>query len=222
MSYGVTIEVTGKYACFSRPELSVERMSYDCITPSAARGILESVYWHPPMRYHIDRIHVLSPIKFTTIRTNEVKSKANVRALYDAAIGKKAVPHLDASQDRTQRTSRVLVDVRYLIESHFTLDEKRLGPGDTAAKFDSILHRRLSKGQCFSQPYLGLRQFAAAVRLAEGHSVTDGAYANTPEIDFGLMLYDMDYSDPKEIKPMFFRAVMRNGVIDVAGSEVYR
>ena len=222
VSYGVTLEVWGPLACYSRPELKVERFSYECLTPSAARGILESIYWHPPMQYIIDRIHVLNPIKFTTIRKNELKSKALASSMRSAITGKASLPYINTKQDIQQRTSTILVDVRYVIEAHFDVDESKMGEGETAAKYISILRRRIQRGQCFQQPYLGLREFAAHFGPYSGEIPPRGYYSESGERDLGLMLYDMDYSNPEEITPMFFNAVMRNGVIDVAGSEVYR
>lgn len=222
VSYGVTLEIHGNLACFTRPELKVERYSYECITPSAARGILESIYWHPPMAYHIDRIHVLSPIKFTTIRMNELKSKASARTVKTFLTGKGNLPYINTKQDIQQRTSTVLTDVHYVIEAHFELDESKMGEDDSPAKFISILNRRINKGQCFQQPYLGIREFAASFGPYNGVLPPQGYYSDSGERDLGLMLYDMDYSNPQEITPMFFHAVMRNGIIDVTESEVYR
>lgn len=223
MSYGVTIEVGGERALFSRPELSVERLSYDCITPSAAVGILESIYWHPPMKYSIDRIHVLNPINFCSIRRNEVGSKASARTIQtDITNDEGELPYINTNDDRQQRTSTMLTNVRYVIEAHFDIDEHKLGEGDSAAKFASILKRRLSKGQCFQQPYLGVRECAAWFRAYEGPVPPRGYYTGSGNRDLGLMLYGMDYTDPKDITPMFYRVVMCDGLIDVAGSEVYR
>jgi CRISPR-associated protein Cas5d len=222
VTYGVTLELKGDYACFTRPELKVERYSYECITPSAARGILESIFWHPPIQYRIDRIHVLSPIEFTTIRKNELKSKANARTLKTSMTGKGSLSYINTKQDIQQRTSTVLTNVHYLIEAHFELNESKLGEDDSPAKFISILNRRISKGQCFQQPYLGIREFAAHFGPYCGDLPPKGYYAGSGERDLGLMLYDMDYSNPEDITPMFFHAVMKNGAIEVAGSEVYR
>lgn len=222
MQYGVTLEVWGDYALMTRPELKVERFSYECLTPSSARGILESIYWHPPMQYKIDRIHVLNPIRFTTIRKNELKSKALASSMKTAVTGKGPLPYINTKQDIQQRTSTVLTDVRYVIEAHFDTDEAKMGEGDTPAKFISILNRRIQKGQCWQQPYLGIREFAAHFGPYFGDMPPRGYYSESGVRDLGLMLYDMDYSNPKDITPMFFHAVMRNGVIDVAGSEVYR
>ncbi len=221
MAYGFRVEAWGSMALFTRPELKVERYSYDVMTPSAARGMLESVYWHPGMRYVIDRIHVLNPIEFTSVRRNEVKSKASSAQLRSAAEGKKPLPHIYSGEDIVQRASVVLTDVRYVIEAHFEMTEDAAS-GDNPGKFCDIFRRRLAKGQCYSQSYFGCREFAANLAPYEGEWPPQGAYSDVAERDFGLMLYDIDFSDPKDYKPMFFRAVMRNGVVDVAGSEVLR
>lgn len=221
MPFGIKMEVWGERALFTRPELSAERMSYDVITPSAARGIVESVMWHPGMRYVIDRIHVLNPISFTTVRRNEVKSKALASSVRSYVHGTGNVPYIDRKADIQQRASVILTDVRYLIELHFEMTEDA-NEGDTPAKFYSMLRRRLQKGQCYSQPYLGTREFPAQVSLYEEEDPPAGAYSDVDERDLGLMLYDIDYSDPQDYLPMFYRAIMRHGVIDVAESEVYR
>lgn len=221
MAYGFKVEAWGDMALFTRPELKVERYSYDIMTPSAARGMLESIYWHPGMRYVIDRIHVLNPIEFTSVRRNEAKSKASAAQLRAAAEGKKPLPHIYAGEDIVQRASVVLTDVRYVIEAHFEMTADAAS-GDNPGKFCDIFRRRLARGQCYSQPYFGCREFAANVAPYEGEWPPRGAYSGVPERDLGLMLYDIDFSDPDDYKPMFFRAVMRNGVVDVAGSEVLR
>lgn len=221
MTYGFRVEVWGERALFTRPELSVERMSYDVITPSAARGLIESIYWHPGIRYSIDRIHVLNPIRFTNVRRNEVKSKASSSALRSAVTGVKELPHIDRRADIQQRAALILTDVHYVVEAHFDLTDKAV-PGDNPGKFKDIIRRRLEKGQCYSTPYLGVREFPAFFKAYEGEMPPAGFYSDEGTRDLGLMLYDMDYSDPGDITPMFFRAVMRHGVVDVAGSEVYR
>ena len=220
MEYGISVEAWGDRALFTRPEMKVERVTYDVMTPSAARGLLESVYWHPGMAYVIDRIHVISPIRFSSVRRNEVKKKASVSSLRAYAQGTKPAPFISSQKEISQRASLILTDVRYVIDAHFVMTEKA-SEGDNPGKFCDILQRRLRKGQCYSQPYFGCREFAANVRLLEGELPT-GAYDAVAERDLGIMLYDMDYSDPSEIAPMFYRAVMRNGVVDVSGSEVYR
>lgn len=221
MAYGIQVEVWGERALFTRPELSVERVSYDVMTPSAARGLLESIYWHPGMRYVIDRIHVLNPIRFTNVRRNEVKSKALASAMRTAVTGGGKLPYINTKDDIQQRASLVLIDVRYVIEAHFDITDKAT-PDDNPGKFKDIFRRRLERGQCYSMPYFGAREFSAHFKTYEDPLPSQGFYAAEGERDLGLMLYDMDYSDPKNITPMFFRAVMRNGVIDVTGSEVFR
>jgi CRISPR-associated protein Cas5d len=222
MTYGVKVEVWGDYALFSRPELSVERMSYDVMTPSAARGILESIYWHPGMKYVVEKIHVLNQIQFTNIRRNEVKSKVQASALKSVMVKGGELPHLYTKEDIAQRAACMLRDVRYVIEAHFEMTEAAK-PEDNPGKFIDILRRRLRKGECYSQPYLGTRECACHFRDASTPEVINaGFYENVSEKDFGLMLFDMDYSNQKNIVPMFFRAVMKNGVIDVAASEVFK
>lgn len=221
MAFGVRVEAWGERALFTRPELSVERVSYDVMTPSAARGMLEAVYWHPGMRYIIDRICVLNPIAFSSVRRNEVKSKALASTLKSAAEGKRDLPHIYTGEDIVQRASLILTDVRYVIEAHFVMTDQA-SESDSPGKFCDILRRRLAKGQCYSQPYFGCREFPAHVAPYEGQWPPHGAYADEDARDLGLMLYDMDYSDPQDIVPTFFRPIMRHGVIDVAGSEVYR
>ena len=210
----IKVEVWGEYACFSRPELKTERVSYDVMTPSAARGILDSIYWHPGLRWQIDRIHVLSPIHFTNIRRNEVKSKisaVNVRTVMNAGRGEL---YLDTSGDIMQRAAMVLTDVHYVIEAHFEMTGQA-NPGDNPGKFQDIMRRRLEKGQCFHQPSFGCREFPASFRPYAGDVIPTAYPAG--ERDLGLMLYDMDYSDPENIQSMFFRAVLKNGVLDLTG-----
>lgn len=228
MSYGIKVEMWGPYALFTRPELSVERVSYPVITPSAARGVIESVYWHPGLRYRIDRIHVLNPIQYTNLRRNEVKSKALGSAMRTAATKDGSLPYIDAKSDIQQRASVMLRDVRYVVEAHFDMTEEAK-PEDNPGKFMDILRRRLRKGQAYSAPYFGTRECACNVREWTGtDDELKGYYAQEEIQDFGLMLFDMDYSKidkrgiPQDITPMFYHAVMRHGVIEVAGSEVFR
>lgn len=221
MAFGFKVEVWGDYACFTRPEFKVERMTYDVPTPSAARGLIESIWWHPGASFTIDRIHVLNEIRPTSVRRNELKSKALASAMRSAVNGKAPIPHIDRAADIQQRASVVLTDVRYVIECHFELTPDA-NETDNAGKFCDIFRRRLAKGQCYSQPYLGTREFAANFRAWPDGQEIRGYYSDTGELDLGFMLYDMDYSNPEDIVPMFFRAKMVDGVIDVAGSEVYR
>jgi len=209
MGYGVCVRIRGEGALFTRPECEGERMSYECLTPSAARGILEAVFWHPSMRYRIDRITVLNPIRFASIRRNEVGSTATV-ALAKRAYTSGAGYHLDATADRQQRASVYLIDVDYLVDAHFELVPVKAGADDTPEKFYNMLLRRLRKGQHFAQPVLGCREFAAQVELVEGERPR-GFYADTGDYDMGLMLYDVDYENG--FTPIFFHAVMHGGEI---------
>ena len=208
------IEVWGDYACFSMPPLKTERMSYDMMTPSAARGLVEAVYWHPGMRYAIDKIYLLSPIRFANIRRNEVKSTLLASNVLSAVKGG-TPPVLYTSQDIQQRAAMVLQDVHYVIECHFDLTDKA-APGDNAGKFQDILRRRLEKGQCYHTPYLGCREFPARFRKWPGGDIP----ALPITRDLGWMLYDMDYSDPEDIRAQFFRAQLVQGVMDCRNREV--
>lgn len=212
------IEVWGDYACFSRPEMKTERVSYDIITPSAARGLVEAIYWHPGMKYHIDRIYLLNPVRFTNIRRNEVKSTLLSSAALSAAKGGK-VPVLDTSADIQQRAALVLQDVRYVIECHFTMTNKA-APGDNPGKFQDILRRRLNKGQCYHQPCFGCREFPANFREWTGRA-EDIPMRREITQDLGFMLYDLDYSDPSNIRSQFFRAKLVEGVLDCRDVEVF-
>lgn len=210
------IEVWGDYACFSRPEMKTERVSYDIITPSAARGLVEAIYWHPGMKYHIDRIYLLNPVRFTNIRRNEVKSTLLSSAALSAGKGG-AAPVLYTSADIQQRAALVLQDVHYVIECHFTMTDKA-APGDNPGKFQDILRRRLNKGQCYHQPCFGCREFPANFR--EWHA-GEPIPALPVTQDLGFMLYDLDYADPENIQPQFFRAKLVDGVLDCRNVEVF-
>lgn len=213
----VQLEVWGDYALFSRPELKVERMSYDVPTPSAARGLVEAVYYHPGLRWHIDRIYVLNPVRFVSIRRNEVKNKALATSVRAAAQGGGQPLYLAAPQEIVQRASLLLQDVHYVIEAHFTMTD-RAAPGDNPGKFQDIVTRRMERGQCYHTPYFGCREFPAHFRRWQGGPIP--AIAETR--DLGLMLYDFDYSDPQNITPMYFRARLEQGVVNVADCEVLR
>lgn len=217
MSYGLQIEVWGDYALFSRPELKVERMSYDVMPPSAARGLVEAIYWHPGLRVYIDRIHVLNEIQFTGIRRNEVESTVQAGALQSMLLGTGAPPMICTKDSIQQRASLLLRDVRYVIEAHFELTDKA-APGDNPGKFKDIFRRRLEKGQCYHQPCFGCREFPAHFRAWPGGDIPTVAETR----DLGLMTYDFDYSDPQNIQPLYFRARLEHGVLEVAGQEVLR
>ena len=219
MGKGVKVRVWGDLALFSRPEMKVERCSYDMMTPSAARGILEAVYWHPGMRWVVDRIYVRKPVQFTSIRRNEVKSKISVNNVLSVLNGGDKPLFISSKEDIVQRAAILLRDVDYVIEAHFEMTEKA-SPCDNPGKFKDIVMRRLRRGECYHMPYFGCREFPANFELFEQENV-DTAYEGE-ERDLGYMLYDFDYSDPEDIQPMFFRAVLTNGILDVRDCEVIR
>lgn len=208
----IRIEVWGDYACFSRPEMKVERVSYDVITPSAARGLLEAIFWHPGLRWIVDRIYVCNPICFTNIRRNEVRdtiSASMVRTVMNRGEGEL---YLATPQSIQQRAALVLRNVRYVIEAHFVPTDK-VAENDNPGKFQEMMRRRMEKGQFYHQPYFGVREFPANFKpCTEIPPCPDGLKG---EKDLGWMLLDMDYSSPENIQPVFFRAIMRDGVIDV-------
>ena len=213
----IQLEVWGPYALFSRPELKVEKVSYDVPTPSAARGIVEAVYFHPGLRWYIDRIYVLNPISFTSIRRNEVLSKISARNVRQAAQGGRQELYLATPQEIVQRSSLLLQDVHYVIEAHFEMTSKA-APSDNPGKFQDIVTRRMEKGQCYTTPYLGCREFSASFRRWAG-----GPIKTIHETrDLGLMLYDFDYTDPQNITPTYFRAKLENGILNVRDCEVFR
>ncbi len=217
MAYGIRLECWGDYACFTRPEMKVERVSYDVMTPSAARGLLEAIYWHPGMRYVIDEIDVLRPIQFTNVRRNEVKAKVLASEVAGAMKTGKDL-YLCTKENIAQRASTILRDVAYCIHAHFVMTEKA-EVGDNPGKFQDILCRRARRGQCFHQPCFGCREFPADFRLLEeGDPVSPIAETR----DLGYMLYDMDFRDPVNILPMFFHAKLENGVLNLRNCEVRR
>ena len=208
----IKLEVWGDYALFTRPEMKVERVSYDVMTPSAARGLIEAIYWHPGLRWCIDRIHVCSPIRFTNLRRNEVKSTVFARSAYRVMERGKGALYLSTSEEIQQRAALLLRDVHYVVEAHFKMTEKAAS-GDNPGKFQDIVKRRIQKGQFYHQPCFGCREFPAQFRLCE--ELPSCPTELTGERDLGWMLYDMDYSDPENITPLFFRGILHDGVLEV-------
>ncbi|MCF8020288.1 MAG: type I-C CRISPR-associated protein Cas5c [Vallitaleaceae bacterium] len=219
MGYGFKLEVFGEYALFTRPEFKVERVSYDVITPSAARGIIESIYYKPAIRWVIDKIHVYNEPEFTNIRRNEVKSKASdsdaKKLMRNNGSGK---GYIATTQDIQQRASMILKNVKYIIEAHFEVTD-RMGQDETIEKHYNIALRRMRKGQFYHMPYMGCREFPANFRLIEKDTPKSTL---SGERDLGYMLYDMDYSDLDQIQPMFYRAIMKDGTIDLTDIDVRR
>lgn len=212
MGYGIAVRVRGAYALFTRPEMKVERVSYDMITPSAARGIIEAVYWKPAIRWVVDRIHLYREPEFTNIRRNEVSIKASVSEAQQVMNGSAKALYIDSTAARQQRAAMVLKNVEYIIEAHFDLVKEKAGAEDTVEKHYAVALRRLRKGQFFSAPCLGTREFGAQVELVEGP--IPASPLKGPR-DLGWMLFDMDFSDPQDIRPKFFQAVLHDGVLDL-------
>ena len=212
----IRLEVWGNYACFTRPEMKTERVSYDIMTPSAARGILESIFWHPGLAWKVDRIHVCNPIRFTNIRRNEVK--ATIPASKARTVMKRGTGelYLVTSQEIQQRAAMVLRDVRYVIEAHFDMTPNA-APSDNPGKFQDIIKRRIRRGQCYHSPYFGCREFPVNFVLCENIPECPPELLGTR--DLGYMLWDMDYSNPENICPLFFRAELINGILTVPSRE---
>lgn len=210
MSLGIKLHVWGDFACFTRPEMKVERVSYDVITPSAARGVVEAIYWKPEIRWRIDRIHVLNPIRFTSLRRNEVASKipaANVARAMKAGRGSIG---LYVEEDRQQRAATILRDVAYVIEAHFDI----LSGEPNVGKHLDQFNRRARDGRCFHRPYLGCREFPADFTLIEeGQAIPEASPELRGERDVGYILQDIDFANG--MTPHFFRAILRDGVLDV-------
>lgn len=207
----ISVEVWGAYALFSRPELKTERVSYDVMTPSAARGLLDAIMWHPGLKWVVDSIHVCAPIRFTNIRRNEVKDTVSARKA-QSVMEKGGELYLATPESIQQRAAMVLRDVHYVIDAHFEMTQ-RASPTDNPGKFQEMMRRRVEKGQFYHQPCFGVREFPAhfkpCTQLPPCPEELKG------EKDLGWMLLDMDYSDPENITPHFFRATMRDGVLEV-------
>jgi CRISPR-associated protein Cas5d len=200
----VKLEIWGEYACFTRPELKAERMSYEVMTPSAARGILEAIYWRPEIRWVIDEIHVLHPIRWMSIRRNEVSGKASVNA------------PIYIEEQRQQRSTLLLRDVRYGIVAHFDVlpshKPERNERENTPEKHLAIFTRRAAKGQHWHQPYLGCREFAANYQLVRNAFSQSRLPPSQDNRDLGMMLYDLDWPD---MRALFFHAQLIDGIIVV-------
>ncbi|MFA5032888.1 MAG: type I-C CRISPR-associated protein Cas5c [bacterium] len=213
MMYGIKLKVWGNYACFTRPEMKAERVSYDVITPSSARGILEAIYWKPSIRWAIDKIHVFNPIKFDNIRRNELGTegesgtKISINKIKKAMSDKVSPVEIFIEDVRQQRASMILKNVCYIIEAHFEI----VGNEDNnPAKHKEMFDRRAEKGQCFHSPYFGCREFPVNFELVEGEIPKSEL---TGKIDLGWMLHDIDFKNNMEAK--FFKVRMVDGVITV-------
>ncbi|WP_284408062.1 type I-C CRISPR-associated protein Cas5c [Acidovorax sp. SUPP2539] len=214
MPFGIRLKIWSDYACFTRPEMKVERVSYDVITPSAARGILDAIHWKPAIRWSIDRIHVLRPIRFESIRRNEVGGKISPASVTKAMKSGTTVDLTNyVDEDRQQRAATILRDVAYVIEAHFDLTP-RAGAEDSVGKHLDIFNRRARKGQCFHMPCMGVREFPAHFELLEDGIPMPQKHASVlPERDLGWMLHDIDFD--RGMTPRFFRAQMVGGMVEV-------
>lgn len=215
------IEVWGDYACFTRPELKVERVSYEVITPSVARAIFEAILWKPAIRWEVTKIEVMSPIKWVSVRRNEVSAVAN----------RKLTP-IFCEENRSQKNSLILKDVKYRLYAKLIYipvekrgDQAAIKEGENPMKYYEMFARRASNGQCFNQPYLGTREFSASFRLVDASAQLEEPIKEDRSL--GIMLYDMDFPKEQQTKksgrkadgpkpqPMFFMAEMKGGVIKV-------
>jgi CRISPR-associated protein Cas5d len=233
------LEVSGDFACFTRPEMKVERVSYDVMTPSAARAVFEAIVWKPAIRWRVTKIEVLKPIKWISIRRNEVGAVASIRNVQTAMSAGSGDLGLYVEDERQQRAGLFLRDVAYRIHANFELRDPSVHkshfphlskspvnrgendlltlPDNNPAKFMSMFERRASRGQCVNQPYLGCREFACSFRLVEDLKAEPEPIGETK--DLGWMLYDMDYSNPADPKPRFFPARLENGVVNIPAWE---
>lgn len=206
------LEVSGDFACFTRPEIKVERVSYDVMTPSSARAVFESILWKPAIRWHVEKIEVLMPIRWVSIRRNEVGAVVSVRNAQEAMNKGTSSIGLNIEDERQQRAGLFLRDVAYRIYAHFEL-LPYAGENNTMGKFLDMFERRAEKGQCINQPYLGCREFACDFRLIDTKQAQSASIEETR--DLGWMLHDMDYTKPTDPQPRFFRAQLENGVLRV-------
>lgn len=210
------VEVRGDFACFTRPEFKAERLSYPVITPSAARAVFDAILWKPGLRWRVERIEILNPVRWISVRRNEVGAVASTRNAEMAMNAGRGRLALYIEEERQQRAGRLLSAVAYRL--YATLDllspEARANP----SKYIAMFNRRAQAGQCVNQPYLGCREFAARFRLVTDPDSEAPALAESR--DLGWMLYDMDFAAVNDPKPRFFRADLQNGVIDLTQAQV--
>jgi CRISPR-associated protein Cas5d len=217
MPFEVRLHVWGERACFTRPEMKVERVSYDIMTPSAARGILEAIHWKPAILWIVDRIHVLKPIRFQSFRRNEVSMKISSSIVGNSMrIGSTAGLGLAVEDHRQQRATTLLLDVGYIIEAHLALTP-RAGTDDTPAKHIAMFSRRAAAGQCFHRPYLGTREFSANFALLPKCAELPPSELppDQRDCDLGWMLHDISYDNATGATPRLFRAKINKSVLDV-------
>ena len=207
------LEIAGDLACFTRPEMKVERVSYDVITPSAARAVFEAILWKPAIRWHVRRIEVLKPVRFINLRRNEVASVVSTRNVQQAMAAGEGDLAIYIEDDRQQRASLLLRDVAYRVHADMEVRSDRQDPMPPQ-KYHAMFERRAEHGQCVNQPYLGCREFAARVRLVTAPAKEPAPIDETR--DLGWMLHDLDFQHPTDPQPVFFRAQMNAGAIEVS------
>ena len=213
-----TLEVAGPFACFTRPEMKVERVSYDVMTPSSARSIFEAILWKPAIRWRVHRIEVLKPIRWINLRRNEVSAVVSTRNVQQAMAAGSGNLGLYIEDERQQRAGYFLRDVAYRIHADLQL----VAGNDPFAKYTEMFARRASKGQCVNQPYLGCREFAADFKLVN-EDMTKGTAPPIAETrELGWMLHDLDFTHPTDPQPRFFNAMMAAGVVQVPPFEESR
>ena len=209
----VRLHVWGAQACFTRPEMKVERVSYPVLTPSAARGILEAIYWKPAICWRVERIHVLKPVHFQSIQRNEISATISAAsALAAMQRGHTSGLGMEAEAFRQQRTSLILVEVGYVIEARFDILGNH-GPGEGPGRHLAMFNRRARLGQCFHRPFLGNREFAAEFALLGKDDPLPPSTLERRNADFGWMLHDIDFGNARQAR--FFRAILRDGIIEV-------
>ncbi len=211
-----TLELSGDFACFTRPEMKVERVSYDVMTPSAARACFEAILWKPAIRWHVRKIEVLRPVRWINLRRNEVASVVSTRNVEIAMKSGKGDLGLYIEEDRQQRAGLFLRNVAYRVHADLEFIAAR-DPQGNAAKYQEMFERRAAKGQCINQPYLGCREFAAAFRLIDNPAAENSAIDET--CDLGFMLHDLDFTKRDDPQPRFFRAKLDKGVMHVPAWE---
>ena len=217
VSEEIRIETWGPFACFTRPDLKVERVTYDMMTPSAARNLVQSIYWHPGMRYEITQIVLMNPVKRMQLMRNELKSKMTASGVIAGSVRGNDL-FINTEEDIMQRSSVILKDVHYCIHLKIHMTDKA-NPSDNIKKFVDVLTRRARKGQWYYPVYLGCKEFPAHFRLVEQDEVLPRVHRN---MDLGLMLYDMDYSNMENMKPAFFMAHLDDGVMNLTGVKLYK
>ena len=213
------LQVSGPFACFTRPEMKVERVSYDVMTPSSARSIFEAILWKPQIRWRVQRIEVLKPIRWINLRRNEVSAVVSTRNVQQAMAAGCGDVGLYIEDERQQRAGYFLRDVAYRIHAELALNPLKPS-GEPLAKYTEMFARRASKGQCVNQPYLGCREFAADVQWVDTTKALAAPIADTREL--GWMLHDLDFSHPSDPQPRFFNAHLHAGVVQVPPFEEAR